>query len=138
MVRNTLRTCKFCGKKAHLESELELFVKGKGRHGRINTCKSCWNKKQVESWKNPKDPKKASQLLKRYECTPEEYQERMATSDCCEVCGTTEDLVYDHCHDSMKFRGVLCRQCNSAIGGLGDTLEGLMRAVNYLTKELEV
>ena len=90
---------------------------------------------QVESWRNPNDPKKASQLAKRYDCTPEQYAERMATSDCCEVCGTTEDLVYDHCHDSMDFRGVLCRQCNASIGGLGDTLEGLMRAVNYLTKE---
>ena len=138
MVGDALRTCRQCGKQAHRQSELELFVKrAAGKHGRDNRCKTCANKRQVEKWNDPNDPRKAYQLAKRYACTPEEYRERMATSDCCEVCGTTERLVYDHCHDSMDFRGVLCRHCNASIGGLGDTLEGLMRAVNYLTKERE-
>jgi hypothetical protein len=61
----------------------------------------------------------------------------MASSPGCEICGITTDLVYDHCHDTMEFRGVLCRKHNAAIGQLGDTAEGVQAALNYLTKRKE-
>lgn len=38
----------------------------------------------------------------------------------------------DHCHLTGKIRGVLCWDCNSAIGKLGDTIEGVRKALNYL------
>jgi hypothetical protein len=38
----------------------------------------------------------------------------------------------DHCHATGKVRGILCGGCNHAIGKLGDTLEGVLRAVEYL------
>lgn len=75
-----------------------------------------------------------SALSKNYDCTTEEYAERMATSSCCEVCSSTHRLQYDHCHDSMGFRGVLCWDCNSAIGKLGDNVEGLTKALEYLRR----
>jgi hypothetical protein len=34
----------------------------------------------------------------------------------------------------MEFRGVLCRTCNKAVGQLGDNVEGLQKALDYLTK----
>jgi len=57
--------------------------------------------------------------------------------DICECCGKTQPgraLSFDHCHDSGEFRGWLCVQCNVGIGALGDTEEGLMRAIAYLKK----
>ena len=75
-----------------------------------------------------------AELKKRLGCTVEEYTERMATSDVCECCGKTGNLVYDHCHDSMEFRGVLCSNCNRGLGYLGDTLESAKAAVRYLEK----
>src|SRR5688500_397723 len=39
---------------------------------------------------------------------------------CCRVCGTTENLVVDHCHESGKIRGVLCRDHNIALGLFDD------------------
>lgn len=52
----------------------------------------------------------------------------------CENCGKTDQkLLFDHCHETGKFRGWLCYQCNTAIGNLGDNLEGLMKAVQYLS-----
>jgi len=77
---------------------------------------------------------KEYKLAKHYGVTLDEYNTCMSTSDVCELCGTEESLCYDHCHDSMKFRGVLCSRCNSGIGFLGDTLEDLERAVKYLRK----
>jgi hypothetical protein len=40
--------------------------------------------------------------------------------------------VVDHCHSNGHIRGILCGTCNTALGGLGDTVESLMRAVAYL------
>ncbi len=39
----------------------------------------------------------------------------------------------DHCHASGKVRGILCTVCNTGLGMLGDTLEGLRAATDYLT-----
>jgi hypothetical protein len=52
-----------------------------------------------------------------------------ALCDLCQVRAATE---LDHCHGREKFRGWLCRQCNTALGSLGDTSESLQRATDYL------
>lgn len=44
-------------------------------------------------------------------------------------------LVFDHCHDTNTFRGYLCNSCNRSIGVLGDTVESLLAAINYLNKD---
>ncbi len=41
----------------------------------------------------------------------------------------------DHCHDTGKIRGILCWECNSGIGKLGDTVAGLQNAINYLERK---
>ena len=57
----------------------------------------------------------------------------------CECCGRSATagkrrLAIDHCHLTRRFRGWLCGQCNVGIGMLGDTLEGVSRAVDYLKR----
>ncbi len=55
----------------------------------------------------------------------------------CECCfGPFNKLgpCLDHDHTTGKFRGWLCSSCNVAIGSLGDTVESLQRAINYLRK----
>jgi len=58
------------------------------------------------------------------------------SSACCEICSSTEELCYDHDHDTMEFRGVLCRGCNRSLGQLGDNLESINKVVKYLKKNL--
>lgn len=41
-------------------------------------------------------------------------------------------LCFDHDHETGVFRGWLCHNCNKAIGLLGDTVEGVKKAVRYL------
>jgi hypothetical protein len=62
-----------------------------------------------------------------------------AHSGLCDCCGTTRPggrwgWNLDHDHSTGKVRGVLCHNCNTAIGKLGDTLDGVMNAVRYLSK----
>lgn len=60
--------------------------------------------------------------------------------DSCECCGAKFEATpfkgphLDHCHATGKFRGWICGKCNRGLGGLGDTLEALTRAVNYLER----
>ena len=41
-------------------------------------------------------------------------------------------LVVDHCHETGKVRGLLCHNCNRALGLLKDNTETLERAIAYL------
>jgi len=51
----------------------------------------------------------------------------------CSICkGTPKTLVFDHCHATNRFRGWICRNCNAAIGKLGDNSEGLQKALSYV------
>jgi len=40
----------------------------------------------------------------------------------------------DHCHSTNKVRGVLCNNCNTALGLVGDNISTLTNAVKYLQK----
>lgn len=128
-VKLPLRKCLKCGLEAITEDELSLFTKSeKSKYGRANRCSKCHS-----SSGSKYDEKNVRHRAKvKYGITLEEYQEAMKTSNKCEICGKQENLCYDHNHNTMKFRGVLCRECNRALGLLGDNIEGLEIALNYL------
>ena len=52
----------------------------------------------------------------------------------CQCCGKEGKLVVDHCHTTGCYRGVICGQCNKALGALGDTEASLLRALQYLVQ----
>lgn len=53
----------------------------------------------------------------------------------CECCGKIPyKWVLDHDHSNDKFRGWLCSRCNEGLGKLGDNLDGVIKATNYLIK----
>jgi hypothetical protein len=112
-------------------------------------CKSCQSG-LARNWQlaNPertKRQKKAWRLRTDYGITIEEYEARLtAQSGRCAICGLDESrsnlgngnfmLSVDHCHDSGAIRGLLCNNCNRAIGMLGDDPEILKRAIQYLVE----
>ena len=52
----------------------------------------------------------------------------------CQCCNKQDSkLHFDHDHNTGLYRGWLCKNCNLGIGQLGDNLEGLMKAVTYLS-----
>ena len=38
----------------------------------------------------------------------------------------------DHCHETEKVRGLLCRTCNAGLGYFKDNIKELTKAINYL------
>ncbi len=58
----------------------------------------------------------------------------------CDMCGRIENIteqknsriVFDHDHKTGKFRGWICDSCNRGLSNLGDDIDGVMNALNYL------
>ncbi len=63
---------------------------------------------------------------------PSPTRERPAVCECCGQVPKRWNI--DHDHKTGAFRGWLCIGCNTAIGKLGDTVEGLKQAVAYLER----
>lgn len=64
------------------------------------------------------------------------YRKRTGIDTKCEIC--ERELggkgFLDHDHATGVIRGVLCRECNTAIGMFSDNVNHLIRAINYLSK----
>lgn len=81
-------------------------------------------------------------LLKKYGIDLDQYHAmREAQGSLCAICrkpgfkmGDSQQLllVVDHCHDTGKVRGLLCHNCNRALGLLQDDTAALSRAIGYL------
>ena len=53
----------------------------------------------------------------------------------CDCCGKLpKKWQMDHCHDTGNFRGWVCLPCNRGIGMLGDRIEDVKKAHEYLKK----
>lgn len=51
----------------------------------------------------------------------------------CECCGKKPYKWHlDHDHSDNSFRGWICESCNTGIGKLGDNIQGIVNALNYL------
>lgn len=82
-------------------------------------------------------------LQRRFKITGDQFKEMLAAQGgVCAICGNKEthkyksgklkELAVDHCHDSKKVRGLLCMNCNQALGRFQDNIENLRRAIRYL------
>jgi hypothetical protein len=63
----------------------------------------------------------------------------ISSNEKCNICETDLDLStrrFDHCHETGEFRGWLCNTCNTGLGMLGDNEAGLLRALEYLRRDL--
>lgn len=50
----------------------------------------------------------------------------------CEICGSDQNLVIDHCHDSNELRGILCGNCNTALGLVHENVDKMTSMIKYI------
>ena len=107
-----------------------------------NTClyarHKAWtenNKDRVAEYRE-KDPWTLAKRCARRGITPEQLVDRYERQEgCCAICKCEVALIdsaIDHNHDTGEFRGVLCKQCNRALGMFRDNPKILENAVEYL------
>lgn len=106
---------------------------------RCKQCKSIWSKHYYATNESVRAKRKWS----RYGITDaDRLRIRQSQGGKCAVCknelqgGQREHI--DHCHDTGIVRGILCSECNTGIGKLGDSAELLRIAANYLEQNFDV
>lgn len=73
-------------------------------------------------------------VLAKYQLSLDEYVALLKAQDKrCGICGKQVKLHIDHDHKTNKVRGLLCNGCNTGLGKLGDSIEGIKAAFNYLS-----
>jgi hypothetical protein len=143
-----MKTCKYC----EVSKELSYFNKHPNtRDGYAHICKECYYNKYNEI--NKKRGRELYHKLKKEDplklrikdwkdiglnVTKEQYENLYNQQHGkCYCCGKHEDelskkLCLDHCHTTMKLRGLLCTNCNIMIGNAKDNIETLQKAIEYL------
>lgn len=85
----------------------------------------------------------AAERKRRYGISAEQWDAiYRVQGGCCALCRVdlsslpAKAIHVDHCHATNKMRGILCHDCNTALGKLGDTAESIMRVYQYLIGNL--
>jgi hypothetical protein len=108
-------------------------------------CRVCWNAYQNEYKKrlyrtNPvyRGKAMARNRQRLYGMSEDRYTELWAQQGgVCAICLQADEkkgLGVDHNHETGAIRGLLCPQCNGAIGMLQERPDLMQRAVDYISR----
>jgi hypothetical protein len=110
-------------------------------HHLSGCCRKCQSKRMEKFWANPKNKERKfeNRLQREFGITIEQYYEILRRQQfCCAICHNelTGKICCDHDHSLSikKIRGLLCHNCNSAIGLLREKEEIILSAIEYLNK----
>jgi hypothetical protein len=102
-------------------------------------CKKCSSERKKLRYKRHKSEHQDYRLKKDFGITLQEYNELFEKQGqrCC-ICGkenkSGKRFPVDHCHTTLKIRGILCDQCNNGLGLFYDNPTFLESAIKYLNK----
>ena len=125
-----MKTCNRC----KVEKPLTEYYKrtySSGNVGYQNNCKKCQGELRVQYWK----PHQVAR--RKFGLSDEDYTTLIERSQgLCEVCNTPmgDKRCIDHDHKTGKIRGVLCNNCNTALGLVGDNVATLTKLIQYLER----
>lgn len=134
------RTCTSCGQIKPWE---EFPPRAAGRNGRNSRCRACIaakkrshrraNLEAVRARERAYERSSGRHTRRRYGIDPEAWEAQIARQGGrCAVpaCNRLPKrrLVGDHCHTTGRFRGIICDNCNVAMGLTGDS-PALLRAL---------
>jgi Recombination endonuclease VII len=143
-------TCTKC--KNTLPTTSENFRMRADRKYPVSWCRPCERTNTGNYFKSPVGKKvkaaytqrnqeklQSQELMRRVGITLEEKNRKFEEQGRkCAACGTSTPCKgknpwhADHCHKTGKFRGVLCRKCNTTIGFADDDVGILLKLICYL------
>ena len=129
-----MKTCPKC----KTEKPYSEYNRCKSRYDGVQSmCRPCSRAAVAASAKKRPKTSWQARLRRNYGLSVEQYEEMLEAQGgvcaiCQDTCKTNQRLSVDHCHDTGKIRGLLCRACNAGIGGLGDNADNVRRALSYL------
>ena len=132
-----MKECSKCGAIKPLE---EYPKNNKCRSGRTNRCKPCTQAYKAQWRKANPASHRSAHLRSKYGISVEEFNAMLEEQNhTCLLCDhkhvencQKNALRVDHNHQTGEIRGLLCKECNSGMGLLGDNPERLRAAARYL------
>ena len=121
-----MKLCNVCNKTLSLDKFHKRTLKT-GKVSHQSKCKECSTSVRKKYYK-PHE-----YMWRKFNLSEAEYQQLMKHNNC-QVCGRdiTNKKCIDHCHNKEKIRGVLCNNCNTALGLVGDNVQILSKLIQYL------
>lgn len=120
----------YCNK-CNLEKFLYLFSKDSTtQNKRSRYCKDCSALYRKENYS-------PIPRYKIYGLTEQEFDSLQILHPVCAICKKEDKLHIDHNHTTGKVRGLLCKECNMAIGLLKDDITLMKSAIKYLSGRIE-
>lgn len=130
------RVCNKC----HTEKPLEEFHKNsKSSEGRTRECKTCLNQYRAtwnrENAARTKVTRRRNLVRSKYGDDGLILQHKIEAGAVCEACGEKRNrMAIDHNHKSGAIRGILCSNCNTALGLLAEDFDRFTALMDYLRK----
>ena len=121
-----MKTCTRCLQELPNDQFHKRTMRG-GKVGLQPKCKKCSTEVRRQYYK-PHE-----YMRRKFNLSDEQYAAFME-NDNCQVCGQdiTSKKCIDHCHITEKIRGVLCNNCNTALGLVEDNVQILSKLIQYL------
>lgn len=120
-----MKICTKCNKSLS-ENCFHKRTYSSGNVGYQHKCKKCSSAERRKYYKPHEF------MRRKFKLTEEQYDDLMKNENC-QICNVelTKKCI-DHCHSTNKIRGVLCNNCNTALGLVGDNINILQSMIEYL------
>lgn len=140
--------CNTCGQ--YKRVNIENFIqRNDNKIGWRRQCRSCVSaRRSVNEYTQESLIKKSNQQLKsKFGITIDDVKKMYDSQHGkCKICGKpgimhgikkgykdkSDTLHVDHCHATGKVRGLLCSNCNVAIGLMNESIENMLSAIDYI------
>lgn len=143
-----MKVCKNCGEEKSLD---DFYMRSDGGVKKPRSeCKKCTAVRVSNRYHSSEDVRTVHRnnsrknAFKKYGLDETDF-DRMFDEQGgkCKICGTeilkvgsSSEIVkiacIDHCHETGKVRGLLCRPCNTGLGNFKDNTSYLLGAIKYL------
>jgi hypothetical protein len=141
------KVCCICEIRKSFDEFYNMNNKGDKKSYRCKICDDLASKK----WKNnnterAKESSRRRTIKFKYNIELSVYDDMLKRqSGCCAICETSKStstygknisphFAIDHDHATGRIRGLLCNNCNRALGLFGDSVVVLKNATKYLSK----
>lgn len=142
------KVCCVCGERKSFSEFYNFKNKSDGKSYRCKLCDNAARQKyHLKHRAIVRNKRREGRLKCLYKITQADYLAILkAQNSSCAICGkhytdnkvsdSVDFLSVDHCHDTGGIRGLLCNQCNRALGMFRDSQDLLYKAYKYI-KEYE-
>lgn len=143
-----MKKCTVC----KIDKNLNEFYNSKSyKDGKAYRCKVCDRIARKNYYHKHKEKflenKRRVNRKFKYNLTDEEYNNLIKDQKgLCAICNIqlknyyntnkSDTMCVDHSHKTGKVRGLLCSNCNKALGLFKDDINSLISAISYLRKEI--